>query len=136
MKKILKNHEIENIVSVLNNQNSFKNNISLKLPQDVRQAIRINMKVISERLSIYEEGRKEIIMGFVNDGHATINENGSVKIETEYIAQVSKELNDLAIVENELDLEVISKESVDKILKSEISMAEEDVIMIFSESEK
>jgi len=133
MKKTLKNYEIETIITTLNDKNSFKNNITLKLPQDVRQAIRVNMKTLSDRLSIYEEGRRDIITEFVNDGHATIKENGSVDVEKDFVPQFVQQINELAMVENELELESISDESANKIMSGDISMAEEDVLIMFKE---
>ena len=136
MKKSLKNYEIENIVTTLSHNDSFLKNVSIKLPQEFRQAIRINLKRFTERLSIYEEGRKELIQNYIASGHAFANNDGSVKFEETYVKTAMYELNELANVNNELDIEVVDKEVLEKISKMDISMAEDDIIHIFEAEEK
>lgn len=136
MKKILKNFEVESIVTVLNHNDSFLKNVSIKLPPEFRQAVRINMKRLTERLSIYEEGRKELIQSYIASGHATANDSGSIKFEESYIKTAMHELNELANVNNELEIDTVDKSIIEKIMQMDISMAEEDVLHVLETEAK
>lgn len=131
MKKSLKNIEIEKIINVLNHKDSFRNNISVKLPKVIRQAIRIDMKILSERYAIYEEGRKEIYTAYSTDEKAIKQEDGNFLVKPEYRQDLAMELKELALVDNELDLELIDANVFDE-FDIALSAPEEDVIEILS----
>ena len=131
MKKNLKNFEIENIVAVLTHNNSFLKNISIKLPFEFRQAVRINLKTLTERVVVYEEENKETIQRYVDSGYATDNGDGTINVKEEYRKTIVDELNELSNVNNELEIVTVDKTIVEKIKAMDISMAEENVLDFF-----
>lgn len=131
MKIKLKNYEIESMVSVLNDKNNFFKNTSIKLPFQFRHAMRINAKVLTSRLDIYNDERTEVIKNHKEQNHLYISENGEVICETDYKNEVMKDLNELAAVDNELDFECIEKEVADQVLATNMSIAEEELIETF-----
>lgn len=131
MKKNLKNYEIENIINTLNHSNSFLNNISIKLPAEFRHAVRVNIKTLTERLSIYEEETKYLIQRYVDSGYASESDDGTIKFKENYGKLAIKELNELAAVNNELEIVTVENSIIERIKNMDISMAEEDVLDFF-----
>ncbi len=131
MKKNLRNFEIENIVAVLTHNNSFLKNISVKLPYEFRQAVRINLKTLTERLSFYDEENKELVQSFVDSGYATDNGDGTIKVKEECRETVLNELNELSNVNNELEIVTVDETIIEKIKAMDISMTEESVLDFF-----
>lgn len=133
MKRTLSNLEIETILTILNDKGSFKNNITVKLPKDFRHALRINTQTLQDRYKIYQEGVAEIVQEYVTAGKATADEKQGVQIKKEYIADITAELNELATVPNELEFVTVPQESLDVVLDTDLSVAEEDVVLLFKE---
>lgn len=131
MKKTYTNGEIESIFSVMNKKNSFL--YTAKMPAQIRQAIRVNRKVLAERMKIYQEGRSEIFDSYLKNGHATLD-GDNIKVEEQYRAAIVHELSELASVVNTVEVEGIKKEILEPFLNSqELTMAEEDALLLFLE---
>lgn len=133
MKRVLSNLEIEAVLNILNDKGSFKNNMTIKLPKDFRQALRINLQTLADRYKIYQEGVAEIVKEYVDAGKASADESGQVQIKKEYINEITQELNELASVPNELEFVTVPDASVDAVLDVDLSVAEEDVVLLFKE---
>lgn len=125
MKKTIRNGEIEAFVATLSGPDSFIR--TLKLPHAARQAVRVNLKTLTDRLRLYQEGRKEILDQAVREGHAT-QDGDQYTIGPEYRRYYGHELQELSAVENELDIEVFD---VSALLDNDLTLAEEDVILFF-----
>lgn len=133
MKRVLSNLEIEAVLNILNDKGSFKNNMTIKLPKDFRQALRINLQTLADRYKIYQEGVAEIVKEYVDAEKATVDESGQVQIKKEYMNEITAELNELASVPNELEFVTVPDASVDAVLDVNLSVAEEDVVLLFKE---
>lgn len=133
MKRVLSNLEIEAVLNILNDKGSFKNNMTIKLPKDFRQALRINLQTLADRYKIYQEGVAEIVKEYVDAEKATVDESGQVQIKKEYMNDITQELNELASVPNELEFVTVPDASVDAVLDVDLSVAEEDVVLLFKE---
>lgn len=133
MKRVLSNLEIEAVLNILNDKGSFKNNMTIKLPKDFRQALRINLQTLADRYKIYQEGVAEIVKEYVDAEKATVDESGQVQIKKEYMNDITQELNELASVPNELEFVTVPDASVDAVLDVNLSVAEEDVVLLFKE---
>lgn len=126
MKKTIRNGEIEAFVATLSGPDSFIR--TLRLPHAARQAVRVNLKTLTDRLRLYQEGRKEILDQAVREGHAT-QDGDQYTIGPEYRRYYGHELQELADVKNDLDIECFD---VDAILQdSNLTLAEEDVLLFF-----
>ena len=133
MKRTLSNLEVEAVLNVLNDKGSFKNNMTIKLPKDFRQALRINMQTLADRYKIYQDGVSEIVKEYIDAEKALIGEDGQIQIKKEYMSEITEELNELATVPNELEFVTVSDASVDAVLDVDLSVAEEDVVLLFKE---
>lgn len=133
MKKTIMNFEIENVLNILNDKNSFRNDMSVKLPKAVRQALRINMGTLSDRLKVFEEERKEVYNRFIQEGKTDKTDDGNYKIRDEYMPELNQELLELAVVQNELDLEELDMAAFDNV---DLSMQEEDALKFMTKDEE
>lgn len=132
MKKTLKNFEIEVFVNTMSEKDSFLTRT--RLPHAVRQACRINLKTLSDRLSIYYDGRADIVKDYIANGKAEQGDNGTVTFKEEYVNDINRELVELAGVDNELEIEMVKKEILTHYLENnDLSMTEEDVLLFFCE---
>lgn len=131
MKKTFKNYEIESILGIMNDEHNFFRNTSVKLPAAFRQAMRINAKVLAAREEIYNEERSEIINEHKEKEHLFITPDGNVTYAPGYKDQVIQEINELAMVENELEFQGIPGDVASRVLDMDMSMAEEELIELF-----
>lgn len=132
MKKVLKNKEIDALVSTMMSENSFIK--TTRMPHALRQAIRVNLNILVDRLKIYEEGHKEICDSYVSNGKAVKKDDNSITVDKEYLQDINKEFEELADVENELDIETVKKDIVDEVLENnDLTLSEEDVLLFFSD---
>lgn len=129
MKKTFKNNEIESILTVINSKDSFIYNI--RMPAEIRQALRVNRKVLMERMEIYQDGKNDILESYIKNGHAT-REGSQIHVDEQYQNAIVHELRELAAVNNELDFEGIPKDVLENFLNSQqLTMAEEDALLLF-----
>lgn len=131
MKKVFKNYEIENILGIMNDDRNFFRNTSVKLPAAFRHAMRINAKVLAARQDIYNEERSEIINEHKEKEHLFISPDGNITYAPGYKEKVFQEINELAMVDNELELDGITRNVADRVLDMDMSMAEEELIELF-----
>ena len=132
MKKHITNQIVDGFVGTLSTKDSFL--VTTKLPHALRQAIRINLKTLAERLEIYTDGRRDLFKGYVDNGWATADEDGNIKFKEEFIPEINKDLYDLAQVDNELEIATVSKDVLESYLeKNDLTLAEEDVLLFFEE---
>jgi hypothetical protein len=104
------------------------------MPHALRQAIRVNLNILVDRLKIYEEGHKEICDSYVSDGKAVKKDDNSITVDKEYLQDINKEFKELAEVENELDIETVKKDIIDEVLENnDLTLGEEDVLLFFSD---
>jgi len=133
MKKIIMNYEIENILTILNDKSSFRNDMSVKLPKSARQALRINLNTLNDRMKVFEEGRKEIYTKFIEDNKADKTDDGNYKIRDEYMPELNQELIELAVVQNNLEIEPIDMAAFDNV---DLSIKEEEVLEYMTEAKE
>ena len=131
----LKNHEIKKMVDILTAEDGLIHNTKIKLPHAFRHVLRVNFKTLSERNDIYTEGIRECINRYIELGQAKQDENGTISFDQNVIPEVNRELTELAMVDNDITLEHIDKEILDRVLENiDMSMEEEDILVtIFSE---
>ena len=129
----LKNYEIENFINILNDKTSFRFDLKVKQPPEVRFAVRKNLDKLVEAYKTYDETRKEIIQNIVDDGHGKKSEDElRIIVDEDYIPIVNKELLELANLETDIEFMYISKETMDDFLQTvDISTPEEDVLLKF-----
>lgn len=126
------NNTIEEFFSVLQDSNSFKNNINIKLPAKLRYALRINEGRLKEPYDAYVAERNATLRNHINEKHCKI-ENGGLKIEQPYVAEIEKELTELATMENEVDMYLVDKDVMDAFLDNiELSMPEENLLFLMT----
>ena len=133
MKKVIMNYEIENILTILNDKSSFRNDMSVKLPKFARQALRINLNTLNDRMKVFEEGRKEIYTKFIEDNKADKTDDGNYKIRDEYMPELNQELIELAVVQNNLEIEPIDMAAFDNV---DLSIKEEEVLEYMTEAKE
>lgn len=133
MKKVIMNYEIENILTILNDKSSFRNDMSVKLPKSARQALRINLNTLNDRMKVFEEGRKEIYTKFIEDGKSDKTDDGNYKIRDEYMPELNQELIELAVVQNNLEIEPIDMAAFDNV---DLSIKEEEVLEYMTEAKE
>lgn len=129
----LKNYEIENFLNILTDKTSFRFDMKVKQPPEVRFAIRKNVDSLVDVYKTYEETRKEIIQNIIDDGHGKRSDDGSqIVVDPDFIPIVNKELLELANIETEVDIMCVSQVAMDDFLKTvNISTPEEDVLLKF-----
>ena len=127
------NNSIEEIITVLNNAHSFRNNVNIKIPAKIRYAIRVNEATLNGLYKSYMDERLSILRGYIDEGHAIV-ENDKYKILPDYIQEVNKELTELATIENDVDFHKVDKETMDAFLSTvELSVPEERILLMFTE---
>lgn len=135
MKKKFTNYEIDNMLTILQDPNSFRYNRQLKLSQNDRQALRLNVMTFSNIHSVFEDGRREIIDAYINDGKTVDESDGTRKVKPEYLPEFQKEMVELLSVSTDVEIVPLSKEGIDKILATDISIPEEDAVLLFKDDE-
>ena len=127
------NNSIEEIINVLNDAQSFRNNINVKIPAKIRYAIRVNEATLNGLYKSYMDERLSILKGYIDEGHAIV-ENDKYKILPDYIQEANKELTELATIENDVDFHKVDKETMDVFLSTvELSVPEERILLMFTE---
>ena len=131
---ILKNYELSKAVEILSAEDSIMNNIRIKLPHAFRHALRVNFKAIKDRNDIYKDEIQQIITRYVDEGLATVKENGNVEFGAGHIDEVNTELTELAVVDNDIAFETVPGDMIERILETvDMSIPEENVIRLFAE---
>ena len=132
MLKKLSNNTIESFVVTLNKEDSVLK--TLRMPHALRQAVKVNLNTLLDRAKVFEEERKELVDSYVEKGWATANDDGSISVGKEHIAEVNKELVELANVENELNIETVKKDIIDNVLENNsLTLGEEEVFLFFAD---
>jgi len=132
MLKKLSNNTIESFVVTLNKEDSVLK--TLRMPHALRQAVKVNLNTLLDRAKVFEEERKELVDSYVEKGWATANNDGSISVGKEHIAEVNKELVELANVENELNIETVKKDIIDNVLENNsLTLGEEEVFLFFAD---
>lgn len=125
------NQTIEEIINILNDPQSFRNNIDIKIPAVIRFAIRVNEEKITSLYKAYVDERVSLLRGYVDNNKAALD-GERIKVAPEYITEATKELTDLAIIVNEVDFHTVDKETMDAFLNSvELSVPEERILLMF-----
>lgn len=135
MKKILKNREIDALVSTMMSENSSIK--TTRMPHALRQAIRVNLNTLTDRLKIYEDGYKEICASYVDASKAVKNNDNSITVNKEYLQDINKEFEELAEVKNELDIATVKKGIIDKVLENnDLTLSEEDALLLCADNKE
>lgn len=124
MKVTITNIEIENYIVLIGNEKSFRNNIDVKVPFDMDWALRVNLKTMTERYSIYQEARTEIGQEYVKAGK--VEEDGN-RVKEEFIPEFNERMTALAFQKNELEFLPIKKDDFKDL---SLSMPERDFLML------
>ena len=107
--------------------------MSVKLPKSARQALRINLNTLNDRMKVFEEGRKEIYTKFIEDNKADKTDDGNYKIRNDYMPELNQELIELAVVQNNLEIEPIDMAAFDNV---DLSIKEEEVLEYMTEAKE
>lgn len=127
MKVTITNYEIETAINVLANPESFRNNISVKISDDMDWAIRVNVKAMNDRYSVYNEARQEIGKEFIDAGKVEDNQ-----IKEEFRAEYNNRLIRLAMQKNDLEFTPIKRDDFKGL---QLSMPEKDLLMLMVDEE-
>jgi len=127
------NIAIEEIIDVINDPQSFRNNIHIKIPAKIRYAVRVNEDKINGLYVAYQKERAQIIQDHIAQEHAIV-EGDKYRIKPEYIDEVNGELAELASIKNEVEFHTVDKDSMEEFLASvDLSLPEEKVLLLFVE---
>lgn len=124
MKVTITNYELENYIALISNENSFRNNITIKVPFDMDWALRVNLKAMNERYSIYQDARTEIGQEYIEAGK--VEEDGN-RVKEEFIPEFNERMAALAFQKNELEFLPIKKDDFKNLA---LSMPERDFLML------
>lgn len=127
MIKTLTNLEIDRYINIISNKDSFRNNISIKLPGALDWSLRINLNKIKEIHNVYIEALTELAKKYVNDGKVEGD-----KIKPEFIREYNMELNVLNVQENEINFRPIK---VKDFIDLELSVPEKDFLLLMCEDD-
>ena len=105
MIKVLTNEEIYLINQKLNNSFEQSNQY---LPARINFYIQKNKKIIADLASVIEEARNAIILEF-----GSPDEEGRVTISQDKIPEANKEIYDLFSIKQEMNIDLISLESIE-----------------------
>ena len=105
MVKTLTNEEIYLINQKLNNSFEQSNQY---LPARINFYIQKNKKIIADLASVIEEARNAIILEF-----GSPDEEGRVTISQDKIPEANKEIYDLFSIKQEINIDLISLESIE-----------------------
>lgn len=127
------NNTIEEIINVMNDPNSFRNNVGIKIPAKIRYAIRVNEEKINGLYSAYQKERAQTIQDHIAQDHATIEDN-KYHIKPEFIDEVNNELMELASIQNDVSFHMVDKETMEGFLDTvDLSVPEEKILLLFVE---
>lgn len=131
----LKNSEIETMINVIMEPNSFRNNVSIKIPAKIRYAIRVNLDRLSAFHNAFIQARADIVNGYLERGQAK-EEDDKIVFNPEVVEEAKKELSDLFNIENDVDLVLVDKNAMDEFLETvALSIPEEQVLLLFTDKE-
>lgn len=124
MKVTITNVEIENYISLISNENSFRNNITIKVPFDMDWALRVNLKTMTERYAIFQEACNEIGQEYIKAGKVDGDNN---RVKEEFIPEFNERMTALAFQKNELEFLPVKKDDFKNLA---LSMPERDFLML------
>lgn len=127
MKVTIANHEIDTFINMLANPQSFRNNVAIKLSDELDWALRVNLKMMNTRYEIINEARQELAKEFIDAGKV---ENDHVK--EEYLGEYNDCMVRLMMQKNELDFTPIKRDSFKGL---SLSMLERDFLMLMVDEE-
>ena len=127
------NFEVNRIIQILSAEDSIINNVRIKLPHAARHALRMNFKAINDVMEVYRGEIKDIVERYTADGKAKIKEDGSFEVNQDAISDINREFAELAAVENDINLELLDREVIDKICETvDMSIPEENILELFA----
>lgn len=130
MKVTLTNYEIESFLNVIGHQESFRNNVGIKIPFNLDWALRVNIKKLTDRYSVINDARNDLNKSFLESDK--VEENG-VDIKKEYIEEYVVTLSQLMSQKNELDFETVESEVLKNPALEMLSMPERDFLNVMLE---
>jgi len=125
----MKNFEIELVLTMLNKPDSIFR--TSRFSPSTRYALKTFTMGAEICYRSYMECRKEMIDEYVSNGKI-IEERGNYSIKPEYVSEISKELEELMMANNELD--VLSEKAVSEILKLDLTMEEDYLVCLMKGS--
>ena len=132
MKKELTNREIENALNILQGEKSFLRDENFRISFKNRHAIKVNMKILSERMGIFAEERADILRKYEKLGTVKIDEDGRVSLTGQDPAELNKELNEAYTATNTLELEKID---INEFMPLKLTYMEGEVLDLMAEEE-
>ena len=132
MKVTLTNYEIENFLNVIGHQESFRNNVGIKIPFNLDWALRVNIKKLTDRYSVINDARNDLNKSFLESDK--VEENG-VDIKKEYIEEYVSTLSQIMSQKNEFDFETVDSEVLKNPALEMLSMPERDFLNIMVKDE-
>ena len=90
------------------------------------------MNTLSNRLKVFDEERKEVYNRFIQEGKTDKTDDGNYKVRDEFLPELNQELVELAVVQNELELEELNMDVFDNV---DLSMQEEDALKFMTNDE-
>lgn len=132
MKVTLTNYEIENFLNVIGHQESFRNNVGIKIPFNLDWALRVNIKKLTDRYSVINDARNDLNKSFLESDK--VEENG-VDIKKEYIEEYVSTLSQIMSQKNEFNFETVDSEVLKNPALEMLSMPERDFLNIMVKDE-
>lgn len=127
MKATIKNFELENYINLMNSPESFKNNVSVKVPFDMDWALRVNLKTMNERYALLQDTRSDIGKEFIDAGK--VDESGE-RVKEEFLQEFNERMTGIMLQDNEFDFLPIKKKDFKDL---SLSMPERDFLMLMAD---
>lgn len=127
MKVTIKNFELENYINLISSPESFRNNVSVKVPFDMDWALRVNLKTMNERYAVLQEARSDIGKEFIGAGK--VDESGE-RVKEEFLQEFNERMAGVMLQDNEFDFLPIKKKDFKDL---SLSMPERDFLMLMAD---
>lgn len=127
MKATIKNFELENYINLMNSPESFRNNVSVKVPFDMDWALRVNLKTMNERYALLQDTRSDIGKEFIDAGK--VDESGE-RVKEEFLQEFNERMTGIMLQDNEFDFLPIKKKDFKDL---SLSMPERDFLMLMAD---
>lgn len=128
------NKQIQSILDTLNNEKSFRFNMDIKIKHSMLFALKANLVELGRFYAAIEESMREIGRKYLTDEHSVQSKDGGQEYRTikpEFARAYSNELMELHSVENDVNLQLITREEFEAFLDKndgELSAREIDAL--------
>lgn len=127
MKITITNYGLEEALKIINSEDSFRKDVKIKVPGKMNWALRLNIKAMTDRYTLFQEARTDLAQKFTDEGKV---EDDHVK--PEFIEEWTYAISELLVQENELEITPIKRADFEDL---PLSMPEFDFLELMVEEE-